>query len=85
MEPKEKVVLAYVSQYYEKYYFNHEIGKLPETVEKELLQDLIFLIEEAGGVAELGFNEYGEVYLDSYCEEGDNMGRNITVKVAVPI
>ena len=71
MKQREKVILAYVSQYHEKYYFNHDIGKLPETIEKEILQDLIFMTEEAGGVAELGFNEWGEVYLDSYCEEGD--------------
>ena len=71
MKEREKVILAYVSQYYGKYYFNHELGKLPKTVENELLQDLIFITEEAGGVAELGFNEFGEVYVDSYCEEGD--------------
>ena len=71
MKKKEKVILAYVSQYHEKYYFNHDLGKLPQSVENELLKDLIFMTEEAGGVAELGFDEWGEVYIDSYCEEGD--------------
>ena len=68
---EEKVILAYASQYKEKYYFNEELGKLPQTVRNEVLMCLIMITEEAGGVAELGFIEYGEVYVDSYCEEGD--------------
>lgn len=64
-------VLAYVSQYKEKYYFNEELGKLPDRVRNEILMCLIMIVEEAGGVAELGFTPEGEVFLDSYCEEGD--------------
>ena len=37
----------------------------------EILMCLIMIVEEAGGVAELGFTPEGEVFLDSYCEEGD--------------
>ena len=68
---EEKVILAYVSQYKEKYYFNDKLGKLPEQVRNEVLMSLIFIVEEAGGVAELGFEPDGTVYVDSYCEEGD--------------
>lgn len=67
----EKEILAYASQYKEKYYFNDALGKLPEAVRNEALMCLVFITEEAGGVAELGFYPDGEVYLDSYCEEGD--------------
>ena len=64
-------VLAYASQYKEKYFWNEELGKLPETVRGEILTCLIWLTEEAGGVAQLSFNEEGEPRLDSWCEEGD--------------
>jgi len=67
----EKVILAYVSQYQEKYYWNQEAGQLPEAIKKEILMNMIFITEEAGGVAELGIDEEGQIYLDSYCEEGD--------------
>lgn len=68
---QDKVVLAYASQYAEKYYFNEELGKIPEEVKKEVLVLLILLTEEAGGVAEFAFDEEGEVIVDSWCEEGD--------------
>ncbi len=67
----EKVILAYASQYKEKYFFNDELGKLPQAVRNEALMCLIMIVEEAGGVAELGFYPDGEIYVDSYCEEGD--------------
>ena len=54
-------VLAYVSQYKEKYYFNEDLGKLPDRVRNEILMCLIMIVEEAGGVAELGFTPEGEV------------------------
>lgn len=68
---EDKVVLAYASQYKEKYYFNENLGKIPEEIKKEVLVLLISLVEEAGGVAEMGFDLDGEVYVDSWCEEGD--------------
>lgn len=72
MEKKmEKVILGYVSQYQEKYYWNEDAGVLPDAVKKEILMNMIFITEEAGGVCELGINEEGDVYIDSYCEEGD--------------
>ena len=67
----EKVILGYVSQYQEKYYWNEDAGVLPDAVKKEILMNMIFITEEAGGVCELGINEDGDVYIDSYCEEGD--------------
>lgn len=68
---QDKVVLAYASQYKEKYYFNDSLGPIPEEVKKEVLVLLILLTEEAGGVAEFAFNEENEIFVDSWCEEGD--------------
>lgn len=68
---EDNQILAYVSQYKNKYYFNDAMGKLPETVKNEILSGMIFITEEAGGVTELGFGPGDEVYLDSYAEEDD--------------
>lgn len=64
-------VLAVVSQYADKYFLNEELGKLPDEIRKEVLVLLIMVTEEAGGITVLGFEEDGEVYLASTCEEGD--------------
>lgn len=71
MSNSGRTILAYASQYAEKYFFNEELGKIPEEVKKEVLVLLVFLTQEAGGVAELGFEADGEVYIESGCEEGD--------------
>jgi hypothetical protein len=68
---EENQILAYVSQYKNKYYFNESMGNLPEAVKNEILSGMIFITEEAGGVTELGFEPDGNVYLDSYAEEDD--------------
>ena len=68
---EENRILAYVSQYKNKYFFDESIGKLPEAVKNEILSGMIFITEEAGGVTELGFEPDGSVYLDSYAEEDD--------------
>ena len=65
------VTLAYASQYAEKYYFNEELGTLPEEVKKEVLVLLIHLTEEAGGVAQFVFDPEGLIHVESWCEEGD--------------
>ncbi len=64
-------VLAYASQYAEKYYFNDTIGPIPEEIKKEVLVLLIWLTEEAGGVAQFVFDADGEIAVESWCEEGD--------------
>ena len=69
--PDKDVVLAYASQYAEKYYFNDTLGPIPEEVKKEVLVLLILLTEEAGGVAQFVFDEEGEIHVESWCEEGD--------------
>lgn len=66
-----ETVLAYASQYAEKYYFNDTLGVLPEEIKKEVLVLLIWLTEEAGGVAQFVFDEEGEVRIESWCDEGD--------------
>lgn len=80
---EDKVILAYASQYKEKYFFNDELGRLPQAVRNEALMCLIMIVEEAGGVAELGFYPDGEIYVDSYCEEGDLGYDNISAGLLV--
>lgn len=71
VDPDGRTILAAVSQYTDKYFFNEELGPLPEEVRKEVLVLLIMVTEEAGGITVMGFEGNGEVYLASTCEEGD--------------
>ena len=66
-----RTLLAMVSQYTDKYFWNEELGMLPEEIRKEVLVLLIMVTEEAGGITVMGFEADGEVYLASTCEEGD--------------
>ena len=68
---EERTLLAMVSQYTDKYFWNENLGVLQEEIRKEVLVLLIMITEEAGGITVLGFEEDGEVYLASTCEEGD--------------
>ncbi len=68
---EDRVLLAMVSQYTDKYFWNEELGPLPEEIRKEVLVLLIMITEEAGGITVMGFEEDGEIYLASTCEEGD--------------
>lgn len=63
--------LAVVSQYSNKYYWEESLGRLPEEIRKEVLVLLITITEESGGMTALGFEQDGEVYIASTCEEGD--------------
>ena len=58
-----RTLLAMVSQYTDKYFWNEELGKLPEEIRKEVLVLLIMVTEEAGGITVMGFEADGEVYL----------------------
>ena len=71
MNNNDRTLLAVVSQYADKYFFNEELGRLPEEIKKEVLVLLIMVTEEAGGITVLGFEKDGEVYIASTCEEGD--------------
>lgn len=66
-----KTILAFSNHYKQKYFFDDSLGPIPEEVKKEVLVLLITLTEEAGGVAELSFDEFGEASIDSWAEEGD--------------
>ncbi len=66
---EDRVLLAMVSQYTDKYFWNEELGPLPEEIRKEVLVLLIMITEEAGGITVMGFEEDGEIYLASTCEK----------------
>ena len=70
-DTEDRTVLAVVSQYADKYFFNDDLGPLPEEIKKEVLVLLVMLTEEAGGISVMGFERDGEVYIASTCEEGD--------------
>lgn len=64
MEPEKKTentVLCGANSYVEKYYFNGQFSRLPETVKEELQIMCVMFTEDVGGVLTLEFTPKGEL------------------------
>lgn len=70
MEGK-KTVLCGANAYEKKYYFNEQFNGIPESIREELHIICVLFTEEAGGVFTIGFEEDGNVILETETEEED--------------
>lgn len=68
---EDSSVLCAANSYTEKYYLNPQFAGLPEGVKEELQKLCVTLVEEAGGIMVMRFNEEGELTLTSHAEETD--------------
>ena len=66
-----QVILCGASAYDQKYYFNEQFDRLPESIREELHIMCVLFTEEIGGVFTVGFDPYGNVELSTQCDEGD--------------
>lgn len=57
----ENTVLCGANSYVEKYYFNGQFSRLPETVKEELQIMCVMFTEDVGGVLTLEFTPEGEL------------------------
>ena len=77
-------ILCGANSYEQKYYFNEEFAKLPESVKNELHIMCVLFTEEVGGTFMIGFDEGGSVILITDAEEGDflydEIGAGLMVK-----
>ena len=72
MEKKhEKVVVCGANAYEKKYYFNKDFDKIPESVQDDLHIMCVLFTEEVGGILTVGFDEEGELLLETNAEEDD--------------
>ena len=67
----EKTVLCGANSYTQKYYFNEEFSKLPDSIKQELKILCVLDVEEVGGILTLEFDENGNLELRVESDEGD--------------
>lgn len=67
----KKTVLCGASAYEQKYYFNKEFEKLPQSIQDELHIMCVLFTEEVGGVFTISFDEEGEVLLETEVSDSD--------------
>ena len=79
-----KNILCGASSYEQKYYFNPEFDKLPDSIKDELHIMCVLFTEEVGGTFMIGFDEDGTVMLITDADEGDllydEIGAGLMVK-----
>lgn len=67
----EKTVLCGANSYTQKYYFNEEFSKLPDSIKQELKVLCVLYVEDVGGILTLEFDENGNLELRVESDEGD--------------
>lgn len=68
---KEKVVLCGANAYEQKYYFNKDFSKIPESIQEELHIICVLFTEEVGGIFTIGFEEDGELVFETQAAPED--------------
>ena len=67
----EKIVVCGANAYEQKYYFNKQFEKIPQSVQDDLHILCVLFTEEVGGIFTIGFDEDGELLLETRAEEDD--------------
>ncbi len=71
MGENNRVVLCGANAYEQKYYFNEQFAKIPQSIQEELHVICVLFTEEVGGVFTIVFEEDGTVLLETDAEEDD--------------
>ena len=78
------IVLCGANSYEQKYYFNEDFAKLPESIKDELHIICVLFTEEVGGAFMIGFDGDGTLVLVTDADEGDllydEIGAGLLVK-----
>ena len=78
------VILCGANAYEQKYYFNENFNRLPESVKDELHIICVLFTEEVGGAFMIGFDDDGSVMLITDADEEDllydEIGAGLLVK-----
>lgn len=79
----EKVILCGANAYEQKYYFNKEFSKIPESIQEELHIMCVLFTEDAGGIFTIGFSEDGELEFETTAAEEDYLYDDISAGLLV--
>lgn len=66
-----KTVLCGANAYEMKYYFNEDFKGIPESIKKELNVICVLFTEEVGGIFTIGFDEDGDVVMETNADDSD--------------
>ncbi len=67
----ERVVLCGANAYEQKYYFNKDFDKMPDSVKDELHVICVLFTEEVGGIFTVVYEEDGSVSLETNAADDD--------------
>ena len=67
----EKVVLCGSNAYEQKYYFNDEFDRLPDSIKDELKIMCVLFTEDIGGILTMEYDEEGTLNFNVIYDEGD--------------
>jgi len=67
----ERIVLCGANAYEQKYYFNKDFDKIPESIKKELHIICVLFTQEVGGIFTIVFEEDGSISLETNADEDD--------------
>lgn len=82
-EKQEKMVLCGANSYDMKYYFNEKFNGIPESVKNELHILCVLFTEEVGGIFTIGFDEEGNVLLETNADDDDIYYDDISSRLMV--
>lgn len=68
---ENRIVLCGANAYEQKYYFNEQFAKIPQSIQEELHVICVLFTEEVGGIFTIVFEEDGSVSLETNAEEDD--------------
>ena len=69
--PEGRIVLCGANAYEQKYYFNKDFDKIPESIKKELHIICVLFTQEVGGIFTIVFEEDGSISLETNADEDD--------------
>ncbi|MCR5595329.1 MAG: DUF6145 family protein [Lachnospiraceae bacterium] len=70
-EKRERVVVCGANSYEQKYYFNPDFSKIPQSLQDELRIISVLFTQEVGGVFTIVFDEEGELVFETDADEFD--------------
>ena len=80
----EKVVICGANAYEQKYYFNKDFDKIPESMQEELHIICVLFTEDIGGIILFVFDEEGNLQIRTQAKESnynyDEIGAALEVK-----
>ena len=70
---ESRVVLCGANKYEQKYYFNKDFDKIPQSIQDEIHIICVLFTEEVGGIITIGFDEEGELEITTQAADDDYM------------